>query len=77
MISSLLYRKMSHDTTSAAIAKSAGKRPAADLEIVGVDNLKPSDIGKGKCVRVIVSEHLHRQGERDNQFSVLYYLTNR
>ncbi|PWA89933.1 Endonuclease/exonuclease/phosphatase [Artemisia annua] len=35
-----------------AIAKSVGKTPVADLEIVGLANLKPSDIGKTVRVRV-------------------------
>ena len=49
---SLLYRKMSDNAALAAIARSAGKRPFADLEIVSVANLKPSDIGKPVRVRI-------------------------
>ena len=43
---------MSGDTALAAIAKSAGKKPVEDLQVVGIANLKPSDIGKAVRVKV-------------------------
>ena len=43
---------MSGDAALAAIAKSAGKKPVEDVQVVGVANLKPSDIGKAVRVKV-------------------------
>ena len=48
MVRVLLQRKMAGD---AAIAKSARKRSVEDVQVVGVANLKPSDIGKAMRVK--------------------------
>lgn len=43
---------MSGDAALAAAAKSAGKKPIQELEVTGVADLKPSDIGKAVCIKV-------------------------
>ena len=58
------YRKISDNAALAAIAKPAGKRPVADLQIAGVAKLITSDIG---------NRLLHKVEERGKQLSVSYY----
>lgn len=63
---------MSDNATVAATAKSIGKRPVEEIEIVGVANLSPTDIGKGVRVKVYKKWTLTpTRGARPSTFSCI------